>query len=47
MRGKRVVSAGVLVCLCLWVCGVRGSNPADINSDGIVDMLDVAIVCDN
>ena len=24
MRGKRVFSAGVLVCLCLWVCGVRG-----------------------
>ncbi len=45
MRGKRVVSTGVLVCL--WVCGVRGANPADINNDGIVDMLDVAIVCDN
>ncbi len=47
MRGKRVVSAGVLVCLCVWVCGVRGSNPTDINNDGIVDMLDVAIVCEN
>ncbi len=47
MRGKRVVSTGVLVCLCVSVCGVRGSNPADINNDGIVDMLDVAIVCDN
>ncbi len=45
MRGKRVFSAGVLVCL--WVCGVRGSNPADINNDGVVDMLDAAIVCDN
>jgi len=39
----------VLVGVALGVCPavVRASNPADINNDGVVDMLDIAIVCEN
>ncbi len=39
----------VLVALVMGVCSdaAEASNPADVNGDGVVDMRDIAVVCDN